>query len=149
MEGGRGGRQPVIFGRDVHLSRGRDTVGTRTTPIQEDYLASKNVKLGLLKKGDVALYNQQVLHCGSANESTDRVRRQFYISVRDPTVKGVAARPSIRPALRGKLTLGQVRGELRERLSLHEQVGERGGPRHAAAVHELQRKRRERVLLAS
>ena len=110
----------AFYGGD--LARGRDTVGTRTTPIQEDYLASKNVKLGLLKKGDVALYNQQVLHCGSANESTDRVRRQFYISVRDPTVKGVAARPSIRPALRGKLTLGQVRGELRERRGLFEEL---------------------------
>ena len=59
------------------------------------------------------MYNQQVLHCGSANESADRVRRQFYVSVRDMSVKGVNARASIRPALLDKLTLGDVRDELR------------------------------------
>jgi len=37
-----------------------------------------------------------------------QVRRQFYISVRDTTVKGVRARASIRPALLNKLTLGEV-----------------------------------------
>jgi len=95
-----------------NLDRGRDLVGTRTNPIEEEYLASKPVRLGLLKKGDAALYNQQVLHCGSANES-DEIRRQFYISVRDFSVKGVAARPSIRPAFRNKLTLGAVRDELK------------------------------------
>ena len=100
----------LFYGGD--LERGRDTTGQRTNPIAEAYLASKPVKLGLLKKGDVALYNQQVLHCGSANDS-DRTRRQFYVSVRDPTIKGVAARPSIRPAFRAKLTLGEVRAELK------------------------------------
>ena len=100
----------AFYGGD--LDRGRDTTGQRQSPIAEEYLASKEVKLGLLKKGDVALYNQQVLHCGSANDS-DRIRRQFYISVRDPTVKGVAARPSIRPAFRGKITLGEMRAELK------------------------------------
>ena len=53
-----------------------------------------------------------MLHCGSANESADKVRRQFYISVRDPAVKGLRARASIRPAFLGKLTLGDVRDEL-------------------------------------
>jgi len=94
-----------------NLALGRDTTGARTNAIPEAYLQSKPVKLGLLKKGDCALYNQQVLHCGSANESPDpaRIRRQFYISVRDPSVKGVAARASIRPALLNQLTLGDVR----------------------------------------
>ena len=72
------------------------------------------MRLGLLQKGDVALYNQQVLHCGGANVSPDRVRRQFYFSVRDFSVQGVEARPSIRPAFVQKLTLGQVRDELKE-----------------------------------
>lgn len=102
----------LFYGGD--LERGQDRSGQRSPPIQEAYLASKSVKLGLLKKGDVALYNQQCLHCGSANESKDKVRRQFYISVRDPSVKGVNARPSIRPAFREKLTLGDVRDELRQ-----------------------------------
>lgn len=100
----------AFYGGD--LQRGLDTTGQRTTPIAEGYLRGKTVKLGLLKKGDAALYNQQVLHCGSANLSADKVRRQFYFSVRDPTVKGVAARPSIRPALRNQLTLGEVRDGL-------------------------------------
>ena len=100
-------------------------MGLRTNVVDEEYIASRPVKLGLLKKGDVALYNQQalqrrpsdalptpfrrlfdallrltrgthththththtpqVLHCGGANESPDRVRRQFYISARKLT----------------------------------------------------------------
>ena len=54
-----------------------------------------------------------MLHCGGANESPDRVRRQFYISVRDTSVKGVQARASIRPAYLHQLTLGDVRDELK------------------------------------
>ena len=54
-----------------------------------------------------------MLHCGGANESPDRVRRQFYFSVRDFSVAGVRARPSIRPAFVQKLTLGDVRDELK------------------------------------
>jgi len=100
----------IFYGGD--LSRGTDANGQRTNPVNEEYLGSKTVKLGLLKKGDVALYNQQVLHWGSANESEERVRRQFYVSVRDTSVKGVRARASIRPALLNKLTLGEVRDEL-------------------------------------
>ena len=96
-----------------NLERGRDVTGQRQAPVAEDYLKSKTVKLGLLSKGDCALYNQQVLHCGSANESPDRVRRQFYVSVRDMSVKGVNARASIRPALLDRLTLGDVRDELK------------------------------------
>lgn len=99
----------AFYGGD--LTQGRDTTGQRN-PIQEEYLKSKTVKLGLLKKGDCAIYNQQVLHCGSANESPDRVRRQFYISVRDNNVKGVNAFASIRPAMRNRLTLGAVRDEI-------------------------------------
>jgi len=101
----------AFYGGNLEL--GRDTNGLRVNPINEEYLASRPVQLGLLSKGDVALYNQQVLHCGGPNESEGRSRRQFYISVRDLTVKGVKARPSIRPAYRGQLTLGQVREGLR------------------------------------
>ena len=102
----------AFYGGDLEV--GRDQTGHRTNAINEEYIASKPVRLGLLQKGDVALYNQQVLHCGGANESPDRVRRQFYFSVRDFTVPGVQARPSIRPALVQKLTLGQVRDEVKK-----------------------------------
>lgn len=97
------------------LEAGRDKMGLRIPPIPEDFLRSCPVRLSTLRAGDVALYNQQVLHCGSANRSPDRVRRQFYVSFRDATVANVEARASIRPALRGKLTLGEVRAELRGR----------------------------------
>lgn len=94
------------------LARGRDTSGLRAPPVPEEFLKSRPVKLSLLKAGDCALYNQQVLHCGSANESPDRVRRQFYISMRDVRTK-VKARASIRPAFRNKLSLGEIRAELK------------------------------------
>jgi hypothetical protein len=71
--------------------------------------------------GDLALYNQQVLHCGSANLSEDRVRRQFYLSVRDPTVP-VQARASMRPAFVNKLTLGQIRDEIASSTGLFERL---------------------------
>ena len=122
----------AFYGGDIEV--GRDQTGHRTNAINEEYIASRPVRLGLLQKGDVALYNQQVqhtahrtphtahrtphtahrtpytvhrtprprrwltrtqhpscpalhtgpeqvLHCGGANESPDRVRRQFYFSV--------------------------------------------------------------------
>ena len=111
-----------------NLDVGRDHTGHRTNRINEDYIASKPVRLGLLSKGDVALYNQQVLHCGGANESPGRVRRQFYFSVRDFSVPGVQARPSIRPAFLQKLTLGEVRDEL-----VHVAAGR--GSEQFAALH--------------
>ena len=100
----------AFYGGDISI--GRDTSGMRTPPICEDFLRAQPVKLGLLKAGDCALYNQQTLHCGSANESEDRVRRQFYISMRNAAVK-VKARASIRPAFRNKLSLGEIRQELK------------------------------------
>ena len=68
--------------------------------------------LGTLRAGDIALYNQQVLHCGSANESADRTRRVFYISVRNPAVAAIKASASIRTAFRNKMTLATLREEL-------------------------------------
>jgi len=99
-----------FYGGD--LTKGRDVTGLRTPPIPEDFLQSRKVTLGLLKAGDCAIYNQQVLHCGSANESKDSVRRQFYISMRNAAVK-VKARASIRPSFRNKLSLGEIREELK------------------------------------
>ena len=54
-----------------------------------------------------------MLHCGSANRS-ERIRRQFYISWRNPAVKSaVRCRASIRPAFRDRLTLGKIQAELK------------------------------------
>ena len=105
-----------FYGGDLAL--GRDRSGLRTPPIPEGFLRSRDVVIGTLKAGDLALYNQQVLHCGSANESPDRVRRQFYVSFKDKSVRNldgtpVAARASMRPAFQNKLTLGDIRTELR------------------------------------
>ena len=97
-----------FYGGD--LVAAAETSGIRTAPVAEDFLRTRPVALGLLKKGDLACYNQQVLHCGSANRS-DRIRRQFYISFRNPAVK-VKARASMRPAFRNQLTIGKIRKEL-------------------------------------
>ena len=100
-----------FYGGD--LDRGKDW--TVSPPIAEGFLRSRPVVLGTLKAGDVALYNQQVLHCGSANESPSETRRQFYISFRNTAVpfKGHAELPfSIRPSFKNKLTLGSIRTEL-------------------------------------
>lgn len=99
-----------FYGGD--LARGRDTSGIQTPPICEGFLKSRKVVYGLLKAGDLALYNQQVLHCGSANESKDKLRRQFYVSFRNQASAGVKARASIRPAFKNQLTLGEIREEL-------------------------------------
>merc|ERR1719291_415542 len=84
----------AFFGGDIE--RGRDLHGFRKPPVPEEFLRSRQVALGTLKAGDLALYNQQMLHCGSANES-DRTRRQFYVTVRNPDVP-LRAVKSIRPA---------------------------------------------------
>ncbi|KAL3920347.1 MAG: hypothetical protein SGPRY_005282 [Prymnesium sp.] len=81
------------------------------TPVNEKFVSSRPVKHALLKKGDCAVYNQCVLHCGSANTSP-HLRRQFYISMYDPRVK-VRAKQSMRPSFRGKLTLGEITTELK------------------------------------
>ena len=100
-----------FYGGD--LGRGKER--TVSPPIAEAFLRSRPVVLGTLRAGDVALYNQQVLHCGSANESPDQTRRQFYISFRNTAVKfeGHAALPfSMRPSFKNKLTLSAMRKEL-------------------------------------
>lgn len=101
-----------FYGGDYERAQYEQATGHRTNPVPKEYLRSRPVKLGLLKKGDVVLYNQQTLHAGGANVSPDRIRRQFYFSVRDLSVDDVHFCASIRPSLLGKLTLGEVRTEL-------------------------------------
>lgn len=124
-----------FYGGD--LERGRDMSGVRTPPICEDFLRSREVRYGLLKAGDLALYNQQVLHCGSANESQDKRRRQFYISFRDLKAGPVKARASIRPAFKEALSLGEIKEEL-SGLKRAEKHGA-GGDGFASRFAELDR----------
>lgn len=98
----------AFFGGD--LSVAADNSGIRRPPPNEEFLRSRPVKLGLLKAGDLALYNQQTLHCGSANESP-RTRHIFYISVKNPLSQPKAC-ASIRPDLNNKLTMRDMRDEL-------------------------------------
>lgn len=81
-----------------------------STAGNEEYLRAQPVVRGLLKKGDCAVYNQQVIHCGSANTS-ESIRRQFYVAVRNAktNVKGY---PSIRPSFLNQMSLSDVREEL-------------------------------------
>ena len=99
----------TFFGGDLAIAH--DPCGVRRPPVPEEFLKSRPVKLGLLKAGDCALYNQQTLHCGSANQS-DRTRRQFYISVRNPNVDA-KTQASIRPSFLKKLPLADMRAELK------------------------------------
>ncbi|KAL1503104.1 hypothetical protein AB1Y20_011167 [Prymnesium parvum] len=97
------------------LEAGRRLCGEGTlksnTPVNEEFLRGRVVQHALLKKGDCAVYNQCVLHCGSANLSP-HVRRQFYISMYNPKVQ-VRAKRSMRPAFRNKLTLKDISAELK------------------------------------
>ena len=99
----------TFFGGDLAIAH--DPRGVRRPPVPEEFLKSRPVKLGLLKAGDCALYNQQTLHCGSANQS-DRTRRQFYISVRNPNVDA-KTQASIRPSFLKGLPLADMRAELK------------------------------------
>lgn len=114
-----------FFGGDLSLGNA-GVSGVRRPPIPEEFLRSREVKLGLLKAGDLALYNQQTLHCGSANESRDKVRRQFYISMKNPLAQSKLC-ASLRPAFRNKLTLGAMKDELAALNGRRTRVDEGGG----------------------
>ena len=75
--------------------------------------------IGTLKAGDLALYNQQVLHCGSANESP-RSRPAAVLRLFQGQECAQSRRHSCRGqgehaagAFQNKLTLGDILAELR------------------------------------
>lgn len=112
---------PTIYLPGTHTKEGHDAfyAGEEadsdergSTAGNEDYMRAQPVVRGMLKKGDCAVYNQQVIHCGSANTS-DQIRRQFYVAVRNADTK-VKGYPSIRPSFLNQMSLQEVRAELKE-----------------------------------
>ena len=113
--------------------------GSLPPPIPTEFLKSRKVVLGTLKAGDIAMYNQQVLHCGSANKS-DKIRRQFYVSWRNPAVKSaIRCRASMRPAFVGKLTLGDIQKELKLLDGRTERMDDEGGHGVFGQLDEIDR----------
>ena len=70
----------AFYGGDIEV--GRDQTGHRTNAINEEYIASRPVRLGLLQKGDVALYNQQVQH--TAHRTPHTAHRTPHTAHRTP-----------------------------------------------------------------
>jgi len=99
----------AFYGQAVGNSAERH--GLRQAPIAEAFLQTARVAYGTLAMGDCALYDQTVLHCGSANRS-DRPRRQFYFSFRNPDVANIRPRSSMRLAYQNQFTLAELRAEL-------------------------------------
>ena len=109
---------PTVYLPGTHSKEGHDAFyagaesGERgSTAGNKEYLRAQPVVRGVLRKGDCAVYNQQVIHCGSANTS-ENIRRQFYVAVRNADTK-VKGYPSIRPAFLNQLSLQEVREELK------------------------------------
>eukprot|EP00658_Telonema_sp_P-2_P060486 TRINITY_DN49397_c0_g1_i1.p1 TRINITY_DN49397_c0_g1~~TRINITY_DN49397_c0_g1_i1.p1 ORF type:complete len:349 (-),score=88.12 TRINITY_DN49397_c0_g1_i1:341-1387(-) len=48
-----------------------------------EFLKNQEYRSSLLKKGDCAIFEARLLHCGSANES-DKRRTMFYLTLQDP-----------------------------------------------------------------
>jgi ectoine hydroxylase-related dioxygenase (phytanoyl-CoA dioxygenase family) len=99
----------IKFYDDAEPADGSETVKDtllRTTPSQ----------LGMLPKGACAVYDSRVLHCGTANQSTDptKSRALFYFSFKNPNIGPVVGSPgSIRRDMIGQWTLTSMQTELK------------------------------------
>lgn len=67
-------------------------------------------KVGLLKVGDVSVFDSRTLHAGTANRAPGTRRAMVYLSFRNPRVAEPGNPPSIRPCFVNGLTLGDLRG---------------------------------------
>ena len=79
---------------------------------EEALLAGCEAALGCLDTGDATLYDSRLLHAGGANRSP-LPRLLFYLTFRhvsaDADALGNEAAHSLRPELRGTLTLADLR----------------------------------------
>ena len=65
------------------------------------YLARTPVRVGLLRKGDLLLFDSRILHCGGANDAAEGARRAiFYFSLKARAARKVP----------GGTLLGALRG---------------------------------------
>jgi ectoine hydroxylase-related dioxygenase (phytanoyl-CoA dioxygenase family) len=78
---------------------------------RDDFLQTRPAVLGLLKKGDCAIFDSRLLHCGSANRS-ETTRALFYFSFKNAKIGYPGNPASIRPELANKLRLKSLTKEL-------------------------------------
>lgn len=76
-------------------------------------LRTRPAVLGTLPKGSCGLYDSRLLHCGGANQSSNRSRALFYLSFRNPKVPSVGNPGSIRRDMIGKWNLKSLQNELK------------------------------------
>lgn len=77
---------------------------------KNEQLTKSNSRSATLKKGDAVLFDARILHCGSANDTTNgSTRALFNFSFRNPKViSNLGYEGSIRPGYSGAMTLGNV-----------------------------------------
>lgn len=119
--------EPVLYTcfialQDISLDMGPTTwlPGTHNLEIhqqfqnesqKDDLLKNRDAVLGTLRKGDCAIFDSRLLHCGGANIS-DKSRALLYFSFQNPKVVNVGNPPSIRPSMVGKWNLKDLQKEL-------------------------------------
>lgn len=126
------GKGPVLYTcfialQDVTLDMGPTTWLPRThtkevhdaftagTESKDELLKKQPAVLGLLPKGSCGIFDSRLLHCGSANRSSDtsKSRALFYFSFKNPTVGYTGNPASIRAELgSAEITLGALMDDL-------------------------------------
>mmetsp|Transcript_46632 Transcript_46632/g.87009 ORF Transcript_46632/g.87009 Transcript_46632/m.87009 type:complete len:378 (+) Transcript_46632:45-1178(+) len=103
---------PTVFLPRTHTAAAHETFGQDNPAFRDEQLRTTPSVCGLLKKGDVAVFDSRLFHLGDANRSTDppQDRVLFYATWRNPKVTSVGNPASIRPIYAEKLTLDDVRG---------------------------------------
>lgn len=82
---------------------------------KDQLLATQPFVLGTLKKGDCAIFDSRLLHCGGANRSTAELSRALlYCSFQNHKVTQVGNPGSIRKDLIGQWTLDDLQKELQK-----------------------------------
>ena len=95
--------------------------GTHTSEVHElfqdddgkDGLLRENpYVLGVLPAGSCGIFDSRALHCGTGNNVEGSCRKVFYVSFQNPKIGYPGNPPSIRPELKGRLTLDVLKKEL-------------------------------------
>ncbi|KAL7471777.1 hypothetical protein ACHAXS_012230 [Conticribra weissflogii] len=111
---------PTLWMPGTHSKEAHDAFGDGS--VKDDFLRNQTAVAGTLKKGDCAVFDSRVLHCGTANRShleggTRSVggtsRALFYFSFKNPEVGYTGNPASIRPEIgRAMVTLGELMEDL-------------------------------------
>mmetsp|Transcript_20906 Transcript_20906/g.31854 ORF Transcript_20906/g.31854 Transcript_20906/m.31854 type:complete len:422 (+) Transcript_20906:162-1427(+) len=101
---------PTTFLLKTHSAKENAIFHSGDVVLKDEQLAKANSRLATLKKGDAALFDARILHCGNANDATKgSTRALFNFSFRNPKVTGdLGYEGSIRPGYCGAMTLRDV-----------------------------------------